>query len=75
MTDQQIIKFLIGIACYVVQLHERAQTPPEPQTNAGTRFHEDFSTINWEHEGFARWMGWRGEEEQEREIRNKRQET
>ena len=41
-----------------------------PETNAGPRFDDD--SITWEHEGFARWMGWRGPEAQEEEIRNQR---
>ena len=36
-------------------------------TNAGPRYNvQDTTTI--EEEGFSRWMGWRGEVEQEREM-------
>src|SRR5437667_6305470 len=61
MNDDQIIDWLIRMTTHVAQLHAgRKVTNAEP--NDGMR------TITWEDEAFARWMGWRGEEAQDRET-------
>jgi hypothetical protein len=66
MHDDDVMRFLMGVAAYVAELHTHGQ---EKKTNAGPRYNDD--SIPAEEEGFARWMGWRGEEEQEREMRRK----
>jgi len=71
MDDEQMAVFLMRLAGYIAQLHERNRGAGAG-SNAGPRFEDD--SIPWEEEGFSRWMGWRGEEEQEREIRRKREE-
>jgi hypothetical protein len=70
MDDDLVAEFLMQLAGYVAKLHERSRAGAG--SNAGPRFDDD--SIPWEEEGFSRWMGWRGEEEQEREIRRKRSE-
>jgi len=71
MTNDEVLRFLMAVAGYVAQLHGRGPEQKEPQeTNAGPRF--DAEDIPAEEEGFARWMGWRGPEEQEKEIRKQR---
>src|SRR5437867_1266938 len=67
VTDAEVIRFLMGLAGYIAQLHLSSKK----ETNAGPRFHDD--SIPAEEEGFARWMGWRGPEEQEAEIRKQRE--
>jgi len=69
MENDKVIQFLMSVAGYVAELH-RETRQAEKGTNKGERFDDD--SIPWEEEGFSRWMGWRGEEEQEREIRNVR---
>ena len=67
MTDNDVLKFLMSLAGCVVRiwLESRRNSPP---SNAGPHFRsEDRETVD---EAFARWMGWRGQEEQEREMRN-----
>jgi len=70
MTDDEVVmRFLMAVAGYVAELHARTRRP-DKTTNAGPRFEDD--SIPWEDEGFSRWMGWRGEAEQEREIHQQR---
>lgn len=69
-TDDEVMHFLMAVAAYVAELHARSRRPGA-ETNAGVRFSDD--SIPWEEEGFSRWMGWRGPDEQEREIRNVRE--
>lgn len=71
MTDQQMMIFLMNLSGYLVQLHERSRDKTAPAAEPAAY---DHNTINWEHEGFSRWMGWRGEEDQEREVREMRNE-
>jgi hypothetical protein len=68
MSDDQVMRFLMAIAAYVAELHARPKE--KKSTNAGSHYDDD--SIPAEEEGFARWMGWRGEDEQEREINKKR---
>jgi len=68
MSDDEIIRFLMAMTIHVAQIHARHTTKKE--TNAGPRFSDD--SIPIEPEGFARWMGWRGPEEQEREMQNQK---
>jgi len=73
MTDDQVMHFLMHVSSYVAQLHERTRLATTQPSNAGPRFGDD--SIPAEPEDFARWMGWRGEAEQEREIRNVREKS
>jgi hypothetical protein len=67
----KIIRFLTGLAAYVAELHERARgLRPEVADRPPWWLQTD--SIPAVEENFARWMGWRGPEEQEREIQNKR---
>ena len=62
MKDEDVLAWLIQMTTYVAgELRAR-----KPTTNAGPQLHDE--TINWQPEGFSRWMGWRGEAEQQREI-------
>jgi len=71
MDDDNVIRFLMAVAGYVAHLHAISrETQPSP-SNSGEKFHD--GSIPWMEEGFARWMGYRGEEEQEREIKNQRE--
>jgi len=71
MTDDQVMQFLMAVAGYVAELHRAGKhAPAGKESNAGPRFEDD--SIPWEEEGFSRWMGWRGEAEQEREIKQQR---
>jgi len=62
MDDETILTWLIQITSHIAELHGRRN-----QNNKGPRFHE-VRTFDVEDEGFSRWMGWRGEEEQIKET-------
>jgi len=63
MNDEQFIQWLMFVTDQVSSLRSARAAP----TNAGPRYNvQDTTTI--EQEGFSRWMGWRGEAEQEREM-------
>lgn len=69
MSNDEVIRFLMFTSAAVLQLHRNSdKTGPPLQSEP------DFRSGAWEvfDEGFCRWMGWRGEAEQEREIRNVR---
>lgn len=69
--EEIFLQWLMGVVAYAVRLHDRIQTGKKPETNAGPRFHEAGIHEAFE-EGFARWMGWRGEDAQEQEIKQGR---
>lgn len=59
MKDEIIVTWL-QTAIAIAELARASNTPlTEPR---------DLNVINIETEGFSRWMGWRGQDEQEREI-------
>lgn len=72
MPTEQVIRFLMFIAATVIRLHQKTDRNGPPCDEAA-----DFRADAWEafDEGFCRWMGWRGPDEQEREIRNVRHQT
>jgi hypothetical protein len=67
MSDEVVIRFLMFLAAAILRLHRNSDKNGPPLHEK-----EKFGADAWEafDEGFARWMGWRGPEEQEREIRN-----
>lgn len=69
MTDEQVMRFLMAVAGEVARLHRKTRED-RPQTNAGPKAGgQDREVFD---EGFSRWMGWRGQEAQEEEIRKNR---
>jgi len=66
LNDDIVLAWLMQMTTHVAEMHARAGKPAATN-NAGPRLH-DHQTIDWEPEGFSRWMGWRGQEEQERET-------
>jgi len=73
MDNDRMIHFLMAVAGYVAELHRETRQAAGKGTNEGDHRYGD--SIPWEDENFARWMGWRGPEEQEREIRNVREKS
>lgn len=67
MEDDFILTFLVQMTARVAQLHAE-RTTTQPQSNAGPRYNVKNEHTVYD-EGFSRWMGWRGEDQQEREIR------
>jgi hypothetical protein len=63
MEDDQFLAWLMFVTRELTRVRNRASSG----TNAGPRFGER-NTFTAEDEGFLRWMGWRGEVEQEREC-------
>jgi hypothetical protein len=71
MHDEKVLEWLMGITTYIARLHYRLRQAQKPETNAGPRYYEA-NVYEAYDEGFARWMGWRGQEEQEREMRKQK---
>jgi len=72
MSNDEVIRYLMLTSAAILRLHSESNknhSPFEKET--------DFRADAWEafDEGFCRWMGWRGPDEQEREIRNVRRQT
>ncbi len=69
MDDDQLLAFLIQATTLLVKMRseQRGAAASPPPSNAGPRF-DAAKTYTVEEEGFSRWMGWRGEEEQSREL-------
>lgn len=70
MGDDDVIRFLMNVAGVVIRLHLKSRVNSPTNANRGPNWEKDWTEAF--DEGFARWMGWRGPEEQEREIRNVR---
>jgi hypothetical protein len=71
MEDDRVIEFLMAVAGVVIRLHRESRVNSPTNANRGPNWEKGWSEAF--DEGFARWMGWRGPEEQEREIRNVRE--
>jgi hypothetical protein len=65
--DELVLDWLMRAVSYVIQLHHKLTGPID---NRGPRYGDP--SIPTEDEGFARWMGWRGEEAQEQELNKMR---
>ena len=71
MDDEAVLRWLSGMTTYIANLHQHLKQKPKPEeSNAGPRYHEHNVHEAFD-EGFARWMGYRGEEAQEREFKKR----
>lgn len=76
--DDEVLIWLMNVTTYALQLHHGLTAgksmPPAPgMRQTGPTIEEQHRAREAFDEGFARWMGWRGQAAQEQEIRAKRQ--
>jgi hypothetical protein len=67
--DEEVLTWLMTVTAYAIQLHHSLKPgmPAEMRTT-GPTIEEQRATREAFEEGFARWMGWRGDNAQQQEM-------